>query len=1044
MIASHSPWSDVTTVFSWRQQLIPNTARNTMVFRLTQIDGSRDDSRASRLRKVFKAILGGKRNINDSNDAKLFLESIRIHENPSACIEEVLASKHGLVAVRASVRADLSLPFVKEYTLGLVQYLSHPSIRTLADGQFLWEMLLAIVVPPTVWNTLVDSYKQLEEQWLVAFAWITLELLSDTTGQGPDVCADVQHVLGSGVLQKSETHGLRDVAYKLQKIIDNKTKTQSSPEGYSPGGRHDNDFADFRKIAIYPTTDELLSADRPYFLRMEDVFNAEGFDIAAIHLDNQFRLTREDMIAEIRHDLQVATDKKKGRRRTPKLEGLILSGMNCGNGQHGKVSLSLRCGKGLDDLRKFPPDRRRRFLSENKTYLKHQSFGALICGDQVVAFAFLQRDEDFLCKEDPQVCLQFTDSHNFKMALQMLSTRAKVDFVFVDTPVFAHEPVLEGLKALRELPLGEALVRPPPTDLQSSISVAAGLQELVNTYQAAGPDGCVIQIGPKSVQVDQSQIDSFVAAITQEVSRIQGPPGLSLPCLQYFVEHDTNHDSGTGKSFVGSWIAKSMFDHSDLRMLVISYTNHALDQFLEDLMDVGIPGTKMVRLGSKSSLRTAALLLSQQKDAHKRSPDAWNILNGLKAEKEELKEALEGKFDNYHQFTMSFVVLMEYLEFSDDYGIFHQAFQVPRAQQDWKRVGSKGKEVQPEYLLLRWLQGQSPGIFTKDVAPDCERVWDMLPPVRKTTHDRWIEDITGEQAEAVEQAVRGFNTMQERVADMQNERNVSILRSRRVIGCTTTAAAKQNKIIRAAEPDVVIVEEAGEIREAHILTALAPSVKQLISIGDHKQLRPKVDNYALTVEKGDGYNLNMSMFERMIIQGHDHTTLIKQHRMHPDISCLPRALTYPNLLDGPSISRRPLIKGLQDRVIFVDHEHPEIASSVLIDKQDPNASSSRKNDFEAQMVLRLVRYLAQQGYGTDEMVVLTPYLGQLRHLRDILTQENDPILNDIDSASLLQAGISTQAASKVDKRPLRLSTIGKSPRVRPYGHVADDHRQLSG
>ncbi|KAK6193303.1 hypothetical protein LQW54_012604 [Pestalotiopsis sp. IQ-011] len=982
-----------------------NTKRNTTDLRMTQTNGSRDDSRALRLRKVFKAVLGGKRSINDSNDAKLFLESIRSHDSPSACIEGVLASKHGLVAVRASVRADISHPFVKEHTLGLVQYLSHPSIRTLADGQFLWEMLLAIAMPPTVWNALVNSYKQLEEQWLVPFAWITLELLSNTTGQGPDVCADVQLVLGSGILQKSETHGLRDVAYKLQKIMDNKTKTQSSPEGYSPGGRHDNDFADFRKIAIYPTTDELLSANRPYFLRMEDVFNAEGSDIAAIHLDNQFRLMREDMIAEIRHDLQVATEKKKGQRRTPKLEGLTLSGIDCGNEKRGKkVSLSLWCGKGLDEMRKFPPDRRRTFLTDNKTYLKHQSFGALICGDQVVAFAFLQRDEDLLCKKDPQVCLQFTDSHNLKMALQMLRTRAKVDFVFVETPVFAHEPVLEGLKALRELPLGEALIRPPPTDAHSSISVAAGLQELVNTYQAAGPDGCVIKIGPKKVQVDQSQISSFVAAISQEVSRIQGPPG-------------------TGKSFVGSWIAKAMFDYSDLRILVISYTNHALDQFLEDLMDVGIPGPEMVRLGSKSSLRTAALLLSQQKDGHKRSQDAWSILNGLKADKEELRETLEDKFDSYRQFAMSFVVLMEYLEFSEDYGIFHQAFQVPRTQQDWKRVGKKGKEVQPDYLLSRWLQGQSPGIFIKNVAPDCEKVWDMLPPVRKATHDKWIEDITGEHAEAVEQAAREFNTMQERVDDMYNERNISILRSRRVIGCTTTAAAMQNKIIRAAEPDVVIVEEAAEIREAHILTALAPSVKQLITIGDHKQLRPKVDNYALTVEKGDGYNLNMSMFERMINQGHDHTTLIKQHRMHPEISCLPRALTYPSLLDGPTTSTRPLIKGLQDRVVFVDHEHHEIASSVLIDRQDPNASSSRQNDFEAQMVLRLVRYLAQQGYGTDKMVVLTPYLGQLRYLRDILTQENDPILNDIDSASLIQAGLLTQAASKVEKRPLRLSTI---------------------
>jgi hypothetical protein len=60
------------------------------------------------------------------------------------------------------------------------------------------------------------------------------------------------------------------------------------------------------------------------------------------------------------------------------------------------------------------------------------------------------------------------------------------------------------------------------------------------------------------------------------------------------------------------------------------------------------------------------------------------------------------------------------------------------------------------------------------------------------------------------------------------------------------------------------------------------------------------------------------------------------------------------------------------------------------------------------------------------MVVLTPYLGQLRLLRENLKGENDPVLNDLDSASLIQAGLMTQAASKVRKRPLRLSTIGQS------------------
>jgi hypothetical protein len=77
------------------------------------------------------------------------------------------------------------------------------------------------------------------------------------------------------------------------------------------------------------------------------------------------------------------------------------------------------------------------------------------------------------------------------------------------------------------------------------------------------------------------------------------------------------------------------------------------------------------------------------------------------------------------------------------------------------------------------------------------------------------------------------------------------------------------------------------------------------------------------------------------------------------------------------------------------------------------------------MILKCVRYLAQQGYGSDKLVVLTPYLGQLKLLRDQLSKENDPILNDLDKWDLIRAGLLTDLASKTSKPSLRLSTIGK-------------------
>ena len=77
------------------------------------------------------------------------------------------------------------------------------------------------------------------------------------------------------------------------------------------------------------------------------------------------------------------------------------------------------------------------------------------------------------------------------------------------------------------------------------------------------------------------------------------------------------------------------------------------------------------------------------------------------------------------------------------------------------------------------------------------------------------------------------------------------------------------------------------------------------------------------------------------------------------------------------------------------------------------------------MVLRIVKYLGQQGYGTDKLVLLTPYLGQLSLLRNILMETHDPVLNDLDSYDLVRAGLVPEATAKASKKPLRLATIGE-------------------
>lgn len=499
--------------------------------------------------------------------------------------------------------------------------------------------------------------------------------------------------------------------------------------------------------------------------------------------------------------------------------------------------------------------------------------------------------------------------------------------------------------------------------------------------------------------------------------------------------YKVNRTLGTGKSFVGALAAKILLGDPEKRILVLSYTNHALDQFLEDLMKIGISPGDMVRLGSKSTESTSALSLEKQlrSYAYRRTNATWEHINGMRAEMNEVRREIEAACDLLVRDKVGSLELLSFLEFSDDDQPFYEAFLLPEQERGFQIAGKSNRAMGPDYLLGRWITGQDAGELRHFVSSGSQNIW-CLSMAQKSAHiQRWVECIRKERIEAVQNLIKRFNNAQEQVDRLFNESKCSFMQTKRIIGCTTTAAAMYKSLIKAAKPDVVLVEEAGEILEAHVLTALHSDTKQLLLIGDHKQLRPKINNYALSVEKGDGFDLNRSLFERLILQGHDHVTLQKQHRMHPDISDLVRKMTYPDLLDGDKTKDRKPPRGFQGRVSFVNHSHPEDLAGDITDRRDVGVVSSKSNLYEARMVLKLVKYLGQQGYRTENLVILTPYLGQLRLLRETLSSENDPWLNDLDSFELIRAGLMTAAAGKVPDGSgsgrIKLSTIGEFKRL---------------
>ena len=453
--------------------------------------------------------------------------------------------------------------------------------------------------------------------------------------------------------------------------------------------------------------------------------------------------------------------------------------------------------------------------------------------------------------------------------------------------------------------------------------------------------------------------------------------------------------------------------------------NAEVDQFLEDLLDIGIPADSIVRLGSKATPRTTPLLLSKQNSSFKRSRDAWHIIDDLKKQVSQAAGRLQDTFDTYRFKVGGKADLLEYLEFSDEDGHYFEAFHVPTNQDEMTMVGKKGRSINRFYLLDRWSAGADAGVLRGDIMPASRDVWKMEKQERNAKLVFWKSEILKEHISEFCTVAESYKQYHANLRRMFDTRTQDTIRGKRIIGCTTTAAAKYKEQLQTSTLDVLLVEEAGEILESHIITALGPQTKQLILIGDHKQLRPKINNHRLSVEKGEGYDLNRSLFERLVLKKYPHKTLMQQHRMRPEISSLIRSLTYPGLVDAPKTQGRADLRGFRDNIVFLNHDHPEQDQSHDARSEDFALSSSRRNDFEATMVVKCVRYLAQQGYGTEKMVVLTAYLAQLKLLRDHLSKTNDPILNDLDSYDLVRAGLLPAASAQLAKRSIHLSTIGK-------------------
>eukprot|EP00121_Abeoforma_whisleri_P003141 Awhi_evm1s2821 len=199
------------------------------------------------------------------------------------------------------------------------------------------------------------------------------------------------------------------------------------------------------------------------------------------------------------------------------------------------------------------------------------------------------------------------------------------------------------------------------------------------------------------------------------------------------------------------------------------------------------------------------------------------------------------------------------------------------------------------------------------------------------------------------------------IKSAHQKRKESHLMSKTVIAATTNGMANHIHILGKSKPSVLFVEEAGQVLETNLIACLLPTLQQIIFIGDHKQLRPQIESYELSLEnKSNRHALDLSCFERLIKTSANGvlplSVLSHQHRQHPFLADLIRPAIYENLKDAKNLSeRRSVVPGFStncNRLFWWDHNTYEDAQT--------SDSASRSNKYEVNRAIALANYLLKQ------------------------------------------------------------------------------------
>jgi len=831
------------------------------------------------------------------------------------------------------------------------------------------------------------------------------------------------------------------------------------------GPRHDNDHADIRNISILPTQQEIQSARSEYL----PPSNADEWHLHGLPglLDRNFRLLKEDTVGQLRDAANFELERLSQAQAGEGVPTRARQRMRTHAYEHITVEdIDFDAFRGLQFVIGFdqPKQLKGKSKSERQDWWegsKRLGSDALVCllssAGSATFLVVTAAPAPAAPKTNDAGVSSFHTKYNlwrdgkrghivaqlvkdddvrstFHKILQGDMYLSLVEFPGVLLPAFMPTlKAMQRMSASLDLPFVEVLA---PTSLVARDDARGGevdppayasrpgfkfdLTAITNdnTEIALRPahnlEGVVRDLVEHS-SLDHAQSVAVVQSLSRKVALIQGPPG-------------------TGKSYTGGALVKALLANKAVAnlgpILYVTYTNHALDQGSERLLDDGV--SQIVRIGGRSKSNRMAevnlrIIAKNEELTKTEKSDRWRAKINMLEETEEINNILRDVGEFRKQAPLSFHFKTNHPEH------YQQLFE--KTDEDGFTKVTHAKTDRD--VLESWLRDALEIHHLPRTVRKLQRMpLDTLDKQeRRTLVQSWKDELEEPLQHKLEIVMQAYSTAKQDFDRVRTEKDTRVLRQANVIGITTSGLAKSLDLLRRVNAKVLIVEEAGEVLEAHLLTALLPTIEHVILIGDHQQLRPQIQNWLdLSVEShgGGDYALDVSLFERLV-QPRNSTdappvpfcSLEIQRRMHPSISDLIRKTVYPHLQDSATVLEYPSIVGLKKRLYWMNHPHLE-------DEKDDVHSTSHTNEFECNMVTALVSHLVRQGvYRYEDVAVITPYLGQLRQIRNKLAKTMEIVLNERDEIDL--AVQDDDEASTNPNPPRRMdvakATLSKAVRI---------------